>query len=129
MIPVAEQKLPCPTAPPKPDALTERRAWIRFPSDQTMTASTTDTGVTGWLGRVRDISLGGIALMLRRRFERGTSLILELATNAGELRRLSVQVVHATWEMDGRWVIGCTFTSPLSEEELQTFVREASPAD
>ncbi len=48
-------------------------------------ASTTDASVTGWLGRVQDISHGGIAfVILRRQFEPGTKLIIDLATNAGE---------------------------------------------
>jgi hypothetical protein len=84
-----------------------------------MMASTGDISATGWYGRIRDISLGGVALILRRRFDRGTNLILDLATRAGELRQLQVQVVHA-WEMDGRWIIGCEFASPISEQELQT---------
>jgi hypothetical protein len=100
--------------------MTNRRAWVRIPSNQVMMASTADTSATGWFGRVRDISQGGVALILRRPFERGTNLILDLATNAGELRGLPARVVHA-WEMDGRWIIGCEFASPLNEDELQRF--------
>jgi hypothetical protein len=81
-------------------------------------------GDTGWLGRVRDISVGGIALILRHRVERETELILELATTAGEVRSLPAQVVHVTQERDGCWIVGCAFESLLSEDELQSLLGE-----
>jgi hypothetical protein len=77
------------------------------------------------LGTVRDISPGGIAVVLERRFELGTILIVEAPDNpkhASESR--PVRVCHATPETDGRWIIGCAFAWPLSQEELRRFLGE-----
>ena len=103
---------------------TERSTWVSFLSNRAVTASTKDSATTGWLGKVRDISRGGLSLILRRGFKRGTNLILDMPTNAGELRRLPVHVVHATWEKDGRWILGCEFASPLGQEELHDLLGE-----
>src|SRR6266404_8200274 len=116
---MAEQTIPIQAAHPKKHLRTERRAWVRFPSAQEvccqpMANLTTEEAEIGWLGRVRDVSLGGIALILSRRFEPGTVLIVELATK--EEGRQLVRVVHATPETKSRWVIGCAFASTVSEE-------------
>jgi hypothetical protein len=60
---------------------------------------------------------------LSRRFEPGTVLIVELSSAKAEGRQL-IRVVHATREKKKGWIIGCAFVTPLSEEELQTFLRE-----
>ena len=100
----------------------ERRAWVRLPSDREASfRAGADT--TGWLGRVRDISQGGIALVLRQKFDLGTDLFIDLATNAGEVRSLAAQVVRVTLERDGCWITGCEFASTLGVDDLQTFVR------
>jgi hypothetical protein len=117
---VAEQKTTFETGHSESKSMANRRTWVRYPSNQVMSASITDTSATGLLGTVRDISLKGVALIVCRPFERGTNLILDLSIRAGELRRQRVLVVHA-WEMNRRWLIGCEFVSPLSDEELQRF--------
>jgi hypothetical protein len=38
--------------------------------------------------------------------------------------RLTVRVVHATQDRNDRWVIGCAFAAPLSEEELQAVLAQ-----
>jgi hypothetical protein len=106
----------------------ERRVWVRMPSDrdvccQKMPGLGTDDSDTGWLGKVRDVSTGGIALTLTRPFEAGTILILELEAEATELRRV-IEVVHAAPETDGHWVIGCVFANPLGEDELQILLSQ-----
>jgi hypothetical protein len=94
-----------------------RRAWIRFHNDQRVLV--TEHANTAWLGRVRDISSGGIGLTLRRRFTPGTELIVELETKAGCPRALSVRVAHSTQAVNDRWIVGCAFDSPLTEKELR----------
>jgi hypothetical protein len=83
--------------------------------------ATSGTGIseTGWLAKVRDVSAGGISMILRRRFEPGTVLILDLEQGP---RQLSVRVVHVQPEMKGRWLIGCAFSAVLSPEELECFL-------
>ena len=114
-----EQATPVHAQQPENLPKTERRAWIRFRNEQPCNAEDANTA---WLGKIRDVSAGGIALTLKRRFEPGASLIIEVETKSGWPRRLSVQVIHATQDENGRWTIGCDFASPLSQEELQTIL-------
>ena len=109
----------------------ERHALVYFPSSQEvycqpMAAATALESETRWLGRFRDVSSAGLTLVLRRRFERGTSLIIELSDKAKRrgARSLPVQVVQATPEGKSRWIIGCEFLRPLLEEELQALIGE-----
>jgi hypothetical protein len=92
----------------------ERRAWVRLPSDREVScrpmAGAADT--TGWL------------LILRQKFDVGTRLFIDLATNAGEVRSLSAHVVRVSLERDGCWVTGCEFDSTLSPAELQSFLTQ-----
>jgi hypothetical protein len=90
-----------------------------------MPAPPADQLETAWLGTVRDVSPGGIAVILERRFEPGTILIVEASENpntAPESR--PVRVCHATPETDARWIIGCAFAWPLGQEELRRFLGE-----
>jgi hypothetical protein len=115
---MAEQTIPLQAEQRKQGRTAERRAWVRFRAGQEVTC-TSDEANTGWLGRLQDISVGGVALALRRRFEPGTVLDLELETKIGWPRRLSVRVIHARQDRSDRWIIGCAFASSLSKEELE----------
>jgi PilZ domain len=113
---------------PKNDPTMERRAWVRFPSDQEIscqqpTTANRRTADTAWLGRVRDISVEGISLSINRWFERGTMLIVELSAKAEELHHL-VRVAHAAPERKGHWIVGCAFASPLSEQQFRDFIED-----
>ena len=126
---MAEQTLPSQAEHLKQWLRAERRAWIRLPSDQEIccqlvTNLAPEEAKTGWLGRVRDVSPGGIALILNRRFQPGTMLMVDLSANAEEGRGLQVRVVYSTPELKGRWIIGCAFGRVLTQAELQTFIRE-----
>src|SRR5215471_12765938 len=102
---------------------TDRRAWIRMPKDQQVTCQPmADTGTedpaTAWIGTVRDISAGGITVILARHFEPGTSLIVDLSTDSkAPSQPRPVRVTHATAHGKGYWIIGCAFASPLSQNE------------
>ena len=124
---MAQQSISFQTANPEKSPTIDRRAWIRYQSEQHVLC--TEAANTAWLGKVRDISSGGIALTLRRRFKPGTVLIVELETKAGSPRSLSARVIHSAQEADDRWIIGCAFATPLSEKELQDFLQEGSEAD
>ncbi len=71
-----------------------------------------------WPATVRDLSLGGVRLSLRRRFEPGTGLGIELIGSDGEPQTVLVKVIHAHLQEDGNWGLGCKFISELSEDEL-----------
>ena len=108
----------------------ERRAWVRLGSGQEVCclpagSITTDESEAAWLAIVQDVSPCGIGLTMRKRFDPGSLLIIELAATPDEVTRdLPVRVVHAAQESRGYWIIGCAFASPLSQEELQKFIAE-----
>lgn len=101
----------------------DRRAYVRHPSKQEGCLR-----VIGgfkedeWVARISDVSITGIGLLVTRRFEIGTVLMVRLP----ELIRvdgpeyLFVRVVRQESLGRKRWRLGCAFSSPLSEEEMQT---------
>jgi hypothetical protein len=72
-----------------------------------------------WPATIRDLSVGGVRLSVRRRFEPGTGLGIELIGSDGEPQTVLVKVVHAHMQEDGNWGLGCKFISELSEDELE----------
>ncbi len=78
----------------------------------------------GWPGRVRDISAGGVGLLLRHRFRPGSPLLVELHLRR-ERRVVAVRVIHVTAVSDSDgpcWLIGCAFVDPIEPSELQTLL-------
>src|SRR5438105_10792782 len=74
----------------------------------------------GWPARVRDISSGGVGLVVSRRFEPGAGLAIEVpGTASSPSLTLLARVVRATAVSGDQWVLGCSFPSPLSDEELE----------
>ncbi len=114
-----------PDGRPSASTAAERRAFVRVPSDLDATCRTAGPmRDQGWPGHVRDISRGGLGLLVRHSFRPGSELTVELRERGGgDVRRvLSVRVVHATAvlvEGSYRWLLGCAFDQPLSEEEFQ----------
>jgi hypothetical protein len=75
-----------------------------------------------WPARVRDLSSGSIGLVLTRRFEPGTLLVIELEKKAANLSHTLVgRVVHATAQTNG-WMIGCTLANKIAEDDLQALL-------
>ncbi|HSQ56563.1 MAG TPA: PilZ domain-containing protein, partial [Gemmata sp.] len=96
------------------------------------TCASIDTAVFGggedteelWPLTVRDVSTGGVGVVLARRFEVGTELTIELGTGPTSTpRRLPVRVVRIEPDSLGHWVHGCSFVSKLAEEELVALLR------
>jgi len=118
----------------KPQHLLDRaecRVWERLACDLESSCqplAARSGGAEGWPGRVQDISLGGLALVLKRRFEPGTGLAIAVPI-AGEDTPvpLLVRVVHATRMSEGRWLLGCSFPNPMGEEELENLLGRARP--
>jgi hypothetical protein len=115
-----------PEFAPQPSATEaiERRAYVRLAVDLAATCSPVGhSREVGWPARVRDISRGGLGLVLRHRFRPGTHLTIELRAPSGAaLRTVTARVAHATAALvDGSpcWVVGCSFAEPLAEDELE----------
>lgn len=73
-----------------------------------------------WEAAIRDLSLGGARLVLRRRFEPGAGLAIELP-GEDEPYTVLARVIHVRRDGDN-WALGCKFISPLSESELERLV-------
>jgi hypothetical protein len=104
--------------------LAERRAWVRYPCDLDSSCRPAIAAQTSrWVAKVRNVSSGGIALALGRRFEPGALLTIDIQKARGDSRSsFLAKVVHVTREDAGSWLMGCAFRSPLSEEEIQALL-------
>jgi serine/threonine protein kinase len=113
-----------------PDA-DDRRAYVRYAvgvgSSCTINSSLFDAQSQGdqpeppavWPLVVRDLSAGGVGILLARRCEPGTELSIELVTGPNRvIQSLSVRVVRVRKDTHGHWVHGCQFLTPLGEDEL-----------
>jgi hypothetical protein len=76
-----------------------------------------------WSGKVLNISQGGLALFLTRRFEVGTILAIEMqGANGRSSGTLLARVSHLHREQLGEWYVGCSFINPIEEDELQALL-------
>jgi hypothetical protein len=104
--------------------LVERRARVRHECDRDGSCLPVQAEANlSWSARVLNISQGGVALLLRRRFEKGTLLTVELQrSDQHPSDPFMARVVHVTPQPDGGWLIGCAFTSNISAEDLQALL-------
>jgi hypothetical protein len=76
-------------------------------------------GEEAWPATIHDISRTGIALVLDRRFERGTLLSVQLENKARSFgRTIFARVVHIQLQEDKAWLHGCAFAGELDEDEF-----------
>ncbi|HLJ95371.1 MAG TPA: PilZ domain-containing protein [Gemmataceae bacterium] len=102
----------------------ERRAWVRYPCDLE-TACQPLAGARGlqWPGKIRNVSAGGVALRLARRFEAGTVLAIDVqGRDESIMCTLLARVIHVLLQSDGSWLLGCAFTNTLSEDDLKALL-------
>jgi hypothetical protein len=77
------------------------------------------------LAKIRNISPEGISLILNRPVEAGTMLSVDLIDTKSNRfsRTLQVRVLYSVEHPSGDWILGGTFASKLTDEELRTFLR------
>ena len=76
-----------------------------------------------WPARVRDLSSGSISLLLMRRFEPGTLLVIELEKKTQSLSHTLVGRVHkAAANSNGSWELGCTLANKIAEDDLEALL-------
>jgi hypothetical protein len=104
----------------------ERRAWVRQCCNLGTICSTEPAGAAlsaeeeHWPAVLQDVSRGGIGLLLARRFEPGTVLTIEVRLpGSRRARQLRAKVARIEARELGHWLLGCRFTEPLSDFELQ----------
>jgi serine/threonine protein kinase len=102
----------------------DRRVAVRFPCQFETSCQPLERfkGQT-WGAEIQDISRTGLRLLARRRFERGTALVVLLhGCEDAFTRTFFVRTVRVQHHSDKTWIIGCEFTRPLSEFELKALV-------
>ncbi len=72
-----------------------------------------------WPATICNISTGGVSLRLGRRFEQGSGLAIELPGEDGSTSTVLARVAHVSAAGEGSWLLGCTFISELSDEEVR----------
>lgn len=81
-----------------------------------------------WDALICDISQGGARLVLKRRFEPGTGLAIEIP-GEDESYTVLAKVAHVQRQEDGLWSLGCKFISHLSESEQEWLVNWTPPLE
>jgi hypothetical protein len=107
----------------------EKRNTPRLPCSLETSYRELVTGRVGSrLGKVQNISRGGIGLLCERWIKPGSVLILTLRdANQKPFRPMVMRVLHATATEDGRWLVGGTFVRKLSAAEFRGLL-ESDPS-
>lgn len=102
---------------------TDRRVWVRYPCDVEASCQPADLPDSQRLSaRVRDISRGGINLVLSCPVEIGAFLSVELPTaSTRATSTVLAYVVRVSSPMEGEWSVGCSFASELTDSDLEPF--------
>jgi hypothetical protein len=106
----------------------DRRLEVRHCLGLSISCKTVDQGAgVAWQGECQDLSRQGIRLLLDRRFQPGTLLLIELqAPNRSMVHSFLTRVRWTEKHDPAGWVAGCVLVCPLSDEEEDSLVREAS---
>jgi hypothetical protein len=98
----------------------DRRLWVRHPANLSTTVSPNANGKSVRVSsQVRDISRGGVHLLVEYPFEAGQLITIELPL-AGSEQTQSVLacIVRVVAEGDGKWALGCIFSQELTDDDL-----------
>lgn len=101
----------------------ERRVWVRYSS--TLHSACQPLGARGpndpvWAASIKDVSSGGIGMEVVRRFEPGTTLVIDIPEDGDyDGDTLLASVVYVKALPKSKWLLGCAFISPLDEDIVQ----------
>jgi c-di-GMP-binding flagellar brake protein YcgR len=106
------------------DGAEERRVWVRYSSvARTTVLPVNNGGDTRLAGRVRNISRGGVNLIVRHNFHAGDMITVEIPCDKPEENETVLAcVVHVNPLTDGHYSLGCEFSEPITEEDVEAFV-------
>ena len=102
---------PRPAPPPVPVPDTDRRVWGRFPADvEVLYHPAGVAGETPSYAKVKDISKGGINLLVNRKFETGDLLSIDLPRSGDPATHTVLGcIVRVIPEGGDAWAVGCVF--------------------
>jgi PilZ domain-containing protein len=99
----------------------ERRVWVRYPANLEATWQPAQAPAERLSARVRDISRGGINLLVQRHLHTGDLLSVELPRGDDATHTVLACIVRVQAVAAGEWAIGCVFSCELGDEDLQGF--------
>ncbi len=110
---------------------TDRRVWVRYPCDVEASCQAADLPDSQRLSaRVRNISRGGINLVLSCPVEIGAFLSVELPTASPRATsNVLAYVVRLNPVTEGEWSVGCSFAAELNDFDLEPFGAQQLKAD
>jgi hypothetical protein len=103
----------------------ERRSAVRYrPAQQILCRVRIVLGESKWLAPLADISTGGLSFISTHPLPRSTPLLVEVSVPPpGSARVLLACVRHASRRPSNDYVIGGSFPSALSPEQLHALLR------
>jgi hypothetical protein len=76
------------------------------------------------------VSRTGVAFLMGREVRPGAVLVVALEGLGGRFSRpLLMRVLRARSEGEGAWEVGCTFVTPLSEDDMHSLLLARDPAE
>lgn len=110
------KEVPLVTSPP-----IDHRCVARVPGDTIGPLQLrAELAALSFSANVRDVSVQGIGLVAKQSFILGTSLVIEGGpAGRGLPVELKATVRHATLLSDGRWLLGCIFSRPLTLDDFK----------
>jgi hypothetical protein len=116
---------PAPPLPADDPQGIERRASTRYPCNLAtscrLAAAVKDQ--QGYPARVRNVSAGGVSLVLAHEFSSNDIIVVELRSMTRNfVRELKVRVIYCIEHPSGDYILGGSFTSPLTDDEVTAFL-------
>src|SRR5207249_4572204 len=96
-----------------------RRRALRHRCHLMNLARVTAVGEGPRLAWVHNLSVVGVGLVVESPFACGTALDIKLLTSAGARLALRGRVTHATCRTADSWLVGCAFSQPVTDEDLE----------
>jgi hypothetical protein len=116
---------------PKNAATAERRAHVRYA--HALRTSCRPLGREAgarWDAHVHDVSRTGVAFLMGREVRPGSVLVVALEGLGGRFSRpLLVRVLRVRSEGERGWEVGCSFVTPLAEDDVQSLLLVANPSE
>jgi hypothetical protein len=106
------------------ERLPEKRSWERYRCTNKRDAAVLlSPGLQRFEAVLRDISAKGIGMLLDMQLLPGTFLVIQLiCRRAGFSGDLSGTVRHSTKQADGTWVVGCSLSRSLADDEVRSLL-------
>jgi hypothetical protein len=112
---------------PSTNGTADRRTWVRVPLNRETIYRVVNSADSA-VGQVRNVSQGGINLIVARPLKPGTMLTIDLPHVQGAPGVSVLACVMHCSEEGAFFSIGCTFSSELGDSELKEFGGRRVPA-